>query len=94
MSSLHGCACLVAEVAVISNIEMGGLGGRQGQTSKPEPHHIESAGKGSDHTPWTETGTAQQLASQPLNCKIAIPAFHSQVWTPMHGHLPTEIEQM
>ena len=53
----------------------GGRGGRQGQIAKLEPHYIDSTEKGSSHTPLTDTGAAQQLASQPLKCKIAHSRF-------------------
>ena len=89
MSSLYACHCLVAKAAVISNIEMGGRGGRQGQIAKLEPHYIDSTEKGSSHTPLTDTGAAQQLASQPLKCKIAhsrflLPGMDTNKWSSPH----------
>ena len=95
LSSLHACHCLVAKAAVISNIEMGGRRGRQGQIAKLEPHYIDSTEKGSNHTPLTHTqARLSNLHLNLLNARSPIPAFYSQVWTPINGHLLTEMEQM
>ena len=70
-------------------LKWGGRGGRQGQIAKLEPHYIDSTEKGSSHTPLTDTGAAQQLASQPLKCKIAhsrflLPGMDTNKWSSPH----------